>query len=220
MNTKVSTRNPWVTNQLLEKLLARLRDTGTADEKVLDAMRQVPRHLFVDSAIAHRAYDDSVLPIGFGQTISKPSIVALMTQTVVSAPQRRRVLEIGTGCGYQTGVLSRIFSRVFTIERIGSLVESARKNLASLGISNVDFNHSDGNFGWIEYAPYDAVVVTAGAQFLPHALMKQTRSGGRLVAPIGSGDTQELVLVTRKDGRWQEETIKPVRFVPLLSGVE
>lgn len=210
--------NPLVTNQLSESLLRQLQDCGVTDEKVLRAIREIPRHIFVDDAISHRAYDDSVLPIGFGQTISKPSIVGLMTQMVMAVSQRRRVLEIGTGCGYQTAVLSRVFSRVYTVERIGKLVQSAKRNLEVLGVTNVDFMHGDGNFGWIDHAPYDAVVVTAGADLMPDALMKQTRSGGRIVAPIGSGDLQNLVLVTRVKGRWQEERIQPVKFVPLLSG--
>ena len=205
---------------MLAKLLVEVKAERHIDEKVIQAIREVPRHLFVDEAIAHRAYEDCVLPIGFGQTISKPSIVALMSQMAMQTSSKRCVLEIGTGCGYQTAVLSKLFSRVCTIERICPLMDSAQEHLGMLGIDNVEFKHGDGNLGWIEHAPFDAVLVTAGAERMPEALLKQTRSGGRIVGPVGAGQTQELVLVTRKNGLWQQESIKPVKFVPLLRGVE
>lgn len=206
------------------RLVARLREAGIADERVLEAIASVPRHIFVDEALAHRAYEDSALPIGHGQTISQPYVVAAMTAAILGDdPQAndgpRRVLEIGTGCGYQTAILATLVDRVFTVERIGSLLERARDHLGTLGIRNVRYRHADGNLGWREEAPFDAVLVTAGATHVPDAVMEQMAEGAALVIPVGHGDVQELKRLERVGDAWRQETIEHVRFVPMLRGV-
>lgn len=206
------------------RLVARLRKAGIADERVLDAIASVPRHIFVDEALAHRAYEDSALPIGHGQTISQPYVVAAMTAAILGeGPGNggpRRVLEIGTGCGYQTAILATLVERVFTMERIGSLLERARDRLGALGIRNVRFRHADGNVGWREEAPFDAVLVTAGATHVPDAVMEQVADGATLVIPVGNGDVQELKRLERMGDAWRQETLEHVRFVPMLRGVQ
>ena len=206
------------------RLVARLRKAGIADERVLDAIASTPRHIFVDEALAHRAYEDSALPIGHGQTISQPYVVAAMTAAILGeGPGNggpRRVLEIGTGCGYQTAILATLVERVFTMERIGSLLERARDRLGALGIRNVRFRHADGNVGWREEAPFDAVLVTAGATHVPDAVMEQVADGATLVIPVGNGDVQELKRLERVGDAWRQETLEHVRFVPMLRGVQ
>ncbi|MYD97100.1 MAG: protein-L-isoaspartate(D-aspartate) O-methyltransferase [Gammaproteobacteria bacterium] len=206
------------------RLVARLRKAGIADERVLDAIASVPRHIFVDEALAHRAYEDSALPIGHGQTISQPYVVAAMTAAVLGKGSGnggpRRVLEIGTGCGYQTAILATLVERVFTMERIGSLLERARDRLGALGIRNVRFRHADGNGGWREEAPFDAILVTAGATHVPDAVMEQVADGATLVMPVGNGDVQELKRLERMGDAWRQETLEHVRFVPMLRGVQ
>lgn len=207
------------------RLVARLRKAGIADERVLDAIASIPRHIFVDEALAHRAYEDSALPIGHGQTISQPYVVAAMTRALLGeGPQAdggpRRVLEIGTGCGYQTAILASLVDRVFTMERIGSLLERARDRLGVLGIRNVRFRHADGNLGWREEAPFDAVLVTAGATHVPDAVMEQVADGATLVIPVGNGDVQALKRLQRVGDAWRQETLEHVRFVPMLRGVQ
>lgn len=206
------------------RLVGRLRKAGIADERVLDAIASVPRHIFVDEALAHRAYEDSALPIGHGQTISQPYVVAAMTAAVLGEGTGnggpRRVLEIGTGCGYQTAILASLVERVFTMERIGSLLERARDRLGALGIRNVRFRHADGNLGWREEAPFDAVLVTAGATHVPDAVMEQVADGATLVIPVGNGDVQELKRLERVGDAWRQETLEHVRFVPMLRGVQ
>lgn len=205
------------------RLVARLRKAGIADERVLDAIASTPRHIFVDEALAHRAYEDSALPIGHGQTISQPYVVAAMTAAILGEGPKngpRRVLEIGTGCGYQTAILATLVERVFTMERIGSLLERARDRLGTLGIRNVRFRHADGNVGWREEAPFDAVLVTAGATHVPDAVMEQVADGAPLVIPVGNGDVQELKRLERMGDAWRQETLEHVRFVPMLRGVQ
>lgn len=206
------------------RLVGRLRKAGIADERVLDAIASVPRHIFVDEALAHRAYEDSALPIGHGQTISQPYVVAAMTAAVLGEGTGnggpRRVLEIGTGCGYQTAILASLVERVFTMERIGSLLERARDRLGALGIRNVRFRHADGNLGWREEAPFDAVLVTAGATHVPDAVIEQVADGATLVIPVGNGDVQELKRLERVGDAWRQETLEHVRFVPMLRGVQ
>lgn len=206
------------------RLVGRLRKAGIADERVLDAIASVPRHIFVDEALAHRAYEDSALPIGHGQTISQPYVVAAMTAAVLGEGTGnggpRRVLEIGTGCGYQTAILASLVERVFTMERIGSLLERARDRLGALGIRNVRFRHADGNLGWREEAPFDAVLVTAGATHVPDAVMEQVADGASLVIPVGNGEVQELKRLERVGDAWRQETLEHVRFVPMLRGVQ
>ena len=203
-----------------ERLVSRLRDEGIADENVLDAIRTVPRHIFVDEALASRAYEDIALPIGMGQTISQPFIVALMSQAAVAAPVPSRVLEIGTGCGYQTAVLASLVSRVYTVERIELLLTRARQRLRALEMHNVWFKHGDGNAGWVECGPFDAVLVTAAPHHLPEKLVEQLAVGGRLVIPIGDSRQQWLKVFTRTESGVNEDTIADVSFVPMLRGRE
>ena len=201
-----------------ERLVSRLRDEGITDENVLDAIRDVPRHIFVDEALASRAYEDIALPIGLGQTISQPFIVALMTQATVAAPAPSRVLEIGTGCGYQTAVLASLVSRVYTVERIGLLLARARERLRALEVNNVWFRHGDGNAGWPECEPFDAVLATAAPPRVPEQLVRQLVVGGRLVIPIGDSHRQSLKVFTRTESGVSEDTIADVSFVPMLRG--
>ena len=201
-----------------ERLVSRLRDEGITNENVLDAIRSVPRHIFVDEALASRAYEDIALPIGMGQTISQPFIVALMSQAAVAAPVPSRVLEIGTGCGYQTAVLASLVARVYTVERIELLLTRARQRLRALEMNNVRFKHDDGNDGWAECGPFDAVLVTAAPLRLPEKLVEQLVVGGRLVIPIGDSRRQRLKLFTRTQSGVSEDTIADVSFVPMLRG--
>ena len=201
-----------------ERLVSRLREDGITDESVLDAIRSVPRHIFVDEALASRAYEDIALPIGMGQTISQPFIVALMTQVIVASPIPSRVLEIGTGCGYQTAVLASLVSRVYTVERIEVLLTRARQRLRVLGVSNVWFKHGDGSAGWPECEPFDAVLATAAPPRLPGKLVDQLVVGGRLVIPIGDSRRQWLKVFTRTESGVEENTIADVSFVPMVRG--
>jgi len=203
-----------------DRLIERLRDTGIRDERVLNAIRTVPRHLFVDEALATRAYEDTALPIGHGQTISQPWVVARMTEALFEdgrAP--KKVLEVGTGSGYQATVLAALGVEVHTVERIGDLLRIARKRFRSLGL-NVRSKHDDGRIGWAENGPYDGILVTAGAPALVEALAEQLAPGGTLVAPVGAASAQQLVML-RKDaaGAISRSELGPVVFVPLLSGM-
>ena len=201
-----------------ERLVSRLRDQGISDESVLDAIRSVPRHIFVDEALASRAYEDIALPIGMEQTISQPFIVALMTQATVAAPVPRRVLEVGTGCGYQTAVLASLVSRVYTVERIELLLARARQRLRALEVGNVWFRHGDGSMGWPECAPFDAALVTAAPPRLPEKLVEQIVLGGRIVIPVGDSRGQWLKVYTRTESGVDEDAIADVSFVPMLRG--
>lgn len=203
-----------------ERLVSRLRAGGISDENVLDAIRSVPRHIFVDEALASRAYEDIALPIGMGQTISQPFIVALMTQALMSAPAPSYVLEIGTGCGYQTAVLASLVTRVYTVERIELLLSRARQRLRALEMSNIWFKHGDGNAGWVEFGPFDAVLVSAAPVRLPEALVEQLVIGGRLVMPVGDDRRQQLKVFTRTEAGVHEDTIADVNFVPMLRGTQ
>ena len=201
-----------------DRLIERLRDNGIRDERVLNAIRTVPRHLFVDEALATRAYEDTALPIGHGQTISQPFIVARMTE-VLLATKPRRVLEIGTGSGYQGAVLAALGLEVFTVERIGELLRTARKRFRTLGL-HLRSKHDDGRIGWPEEGPFDAIIVTAAAPALVDALTEQLAVGGTLVAPVGGASGQNLLRL-RKDaeGGIEQTDLGPVIFVPLLSGL-
>lgn len=199
------------------RLLERLREQGIGNEEVLAAMGAVPRHIFVDEALASRAYEDTALPIGFGQTISHPFTVARMTEILFADARPEKVLEIGTGCGYQAAVLSRLAKEVFTVERIAPLMAKARKHLQELRVNNVRFKHSDGGMGLPEAAPYDAILVTAAATHVPHDLLGQLKPGGRLVIPVGARE-QRLVLIEHMGTEYRETTLEAVRFVPLLAG--
>ena len=201
-----------------DRLVQRLRDQGITNLAVLDRIRNVPRHLFVDEALGSRAYEDTALPIGFGQTISQPYIVARMTEALLEGGPLHSVLEVGTGCGYQTAVLAPLVERVYTIERIEPLLTRARERLKELGVRNVRFRHGDGSLGWKAHAPYEGILVAAAPLTVPDALLKQLRVGGRLIVPLGPEGEQELVRFTRREQRIERESLGAVAFVPLLGG--
>jgi len=203
-----------------ERLIARLREEGIESEAVLNRIREVPRHLFVDEALSSRAYEDTALPIGHGQTISQPYVVAKMTEAVIAGGRPSKVLEIGTGCGYQTAVLAGLAGTVYTVERIGPLIKRARERLAKLGIHNVRFRHGDGWQGWKANAPYDAIIVTAAPPETPAALLEQLADGGRLVIPVGPRSHQELLEIRRVGNQFEESLLGHVIFVPLLPGLD
>ncbi len=202
-----------------DRLVQRLREQGIANLAVLDRIRNVPRHIFVDEALGSRAYEDTALPIGYGQTISQPYIVARMTEALLQGGTAENVLEVGTGCGYQTAVLAPLVGRLYTIERIEPLLARARERLKQLGIRNVRFRHGDGTLGWSAHAPYDGILVAAAPLTVPEALIKQLKVGGRLIVPIGPEGEQELVRLTRGEPRVERESLGPVAFVPLLGGI-
>ncbi|NEX16101.1 MAG: protein-L-isoaspartate O-methyltransferase [Halochromatium sp.] len=206
-----------------ERLVQRLLATGIQNKAVIEALRQVPRHLFVEEALASRAYEDSSLPIGWGQTISQPYMVARMTEALLEAGPVQRVLEVGTGSGYQTAVLAALAQRVYSVERISALQARAEQRLRALKLRNLRLRHGDGSAGWAEYAPFEGILVTAAASGIPRQLAEQLAPGGRLVLPIDSGRGQVLVrLIKKRRGRcpgYQHEVLEPVTFVPLLSGV-
>ena len=201
-----------------DRLVQRLRDQGIASATVLERIRNVPRHIFVDEALGSRAYEDTALPIGFGQTISQPYIVARMTEALLEAGPADNVLEVGTGCGYQTAVLAPLVKRVSTIERIEPLLARARERLKELGIRNVRFRHGDGSLGWKTQGPFDGILVAAAPLAVPEALLKQLKPGGRLIVPIGPEGEQELVRFTRREQRIEREALASVAFVPLVGG--
>jgi len=203
-----------------ERLVQRLQEQGIADQRVLDRIRSVPRHLFMDEALASRAYEDTALPIGFGQTISQPFVVAKMTEALLSAGAAPKVLEIGTGCGYQTAVLSPLVGEVYTIERIAPLLGRARRTLRELRIRNVNFRHDDGNIGWPARAPFDGILLTAAPHTVPQALFDQLKLGGCLIAPVGAEGRQELFRYTKGETRIDRLSLGAVSFVPLVSGLQ
>lgn len=202
-----------------DRLVDRLREKGINDVRVLDAMRIVPRHLFVDEAIATRAYEDTALPIGHGQTISQPYVVARMTEALLHSSDVEQVLEIGSGSGYQAAVLSRLVERVVSVERIGALAEQARARLRALHYRNVEIVHADGEWGWTQGAPYDAIMVTAAPDRVPKQLLSQLGDGGTLVIPVGGrGDTQRLLRIVRDGDETTQDELDLVSFVPFLQG--
>ena len=201
-----------------DRLVQRLREQGITNLAVLERIRNVPRHIFVDEALGSRAYEDTALPIGFGQTISQPYIVARMTAALLEGGPADNVLEVGTGCGYQTAVLAPLVKRVNTIERIEPLLTRARERLKELGIRNVRFRHGDGSLGWKAHAPFDGMLVAAAPLAVPEQLLKQLNVGGRLIVPIGPEGQQQLVRFTRREQRIERESLGPVAFVPLLGG--
>lgn len=206
-----------------ERLIERLRAEGIRNPAVLDRVRAVPRHLFVDEALASRAYEDTALPIGFGQTISQPYIVAAMTEALIEGTEGKkltRVLEIGTGCGYQTAVLAPLVQHIYSVERIQALLQRARGVLASLRIPNVSLRHADGWHGWRSQAPFQAILVAAAPELVPPELYEQLDEGGRMVIPIGARGHQTLLRVTRAGGEFRREELLPVSFVPFVEGTE
>lgn len=202
------------------RMIERLHAQGIFTPRVLEAMASVPRHLFVDEALASRAYEDTALPIGFGQTISQPYTVARMTELIVGRRRPAKVLEVGTGSGYQTAILARLAGTVYTVERIEALQKKARFRLYELKIYNVKYEHSDGSWGWPKYAPYDAIVVTAAVREIPDALLKQLGPGGVLVIPVSQGKDQILKRITCTAAGYEVEAIERVRFVPLIEGID
>lgn len=204
------------------KLIEELRKQGVTDERVLAAMQKIPRHEFVEEAWRGEAYRNKPLPIGQAQTISQPWVVGLMTQLLLEpsaeCPARKRVLEIGTGSGYQTAVLAEVFEAVYSVERIKALSEVARVRLRGLGYRNIHFGYADGTQGWATHGPYDAIIVTAAAAEVPKALVEQLDRGGRLVIPVGPERAQQLRVVDRSGARFLSRDVTPVSFVPLLDG--
>ena len=202
-----------------DRLIDRLRDKGIQNQNVLEVMRSTPRHIFVDEAMATRAYEDTALPIGHGQTISQPYIVARMTEALLDTGSLERVMEIGTGSGYQTAILSRLVRRVYSVERIEALQHQARLRFQELGLRNIRLKYSDGNWGWEDYAPYDGILVTAAPAQVPKPLFEQLKVGGRLVIPVGEQQgEQQLLVVTRTVDGFDSTHLDLVSFVPLLGG--
>jgi protein-L-isoaspartate(D-aspartate) O-methyltransferase len=202
-----------------DRLVQRLRDQGIKSLDVLDRIRNMPRHIFVDEALSSRAYEDTALPIGFGQTISQPYIVARMTEALLEGGPLQNVLEIGTGCGYQTAVLAGLVGKISTIERIEPLLKRAKERLKDLGIKNVRFRHGDGSAGWASQAPFDGILVAAAPLRVPEALLEQLALGGRLIMPVGPEGQQELIRFTKREQKVDRQSLGPVSFVPLLGGV-
>ncbi len=202
-----------------ERMINRLMEQGIRSNKVLDVIRNTPRHIFMDEALASRAYEDTALPIGYNQTISQPYIVAKMTELLLASSGRlEKVLEIGTGCGYQTAILAQLVNHVYSVERIAPLQKKAKDRLWGLKLKNVSYLYSDGGWGWQDHAPYDGILVAAAPPEIPEMLLQQMAVGGVMVIPIGKGSSQQLQRVTRTEGGYEVERLEPVVFVPFLSG--
>ena len=201
------------------RMVERLRTQGIRDEIVLSIMADVPRHVFVDEALASRAYEDMALPLGFGQTISSPYTVARMTELARAAPSITRVLEIGTGCGYQAAILARIAKEVYSIERVAGLISKARKHFRELRILNVRLRHGDGHTGMPEVAPFGVIIMTAAATHVPRELMEQLMVGGRMILPMMQSGEQRLCMIERTQNGYMEKKMDAVKFVPLLPGL-
>lgn len=208
-----------ISQRTRQRLIRTLQDSGIRDQRVLDAMLKVPRHHFVDEALISRAYDNTPLPIGFGQTISQPYIVARMTELLLAGGSCQQVLEIGVGCGYQTAILAELVTQVYGIERINKLLERGRENLRALGYHNVRLKYDDGMVGWPRYAPFDGIIVAAASAEVPPELLQQLQPGGRLIIPIGSSRMQYLTLYERKAFGIHIQQLEAVTFVPLLEGL-
>lgn len=221
MNSTINLRGIGMTSQRTrERLVQRLMDDGIVAQDVLQVIRNTPRHLFVDEALASRAYENVSLPIGHGQTISQPYTVARMTEALLAAGPLNKVLEVGTGSGYQTAVLAQLVREVHTVERIRALQAVARSRLAALHLANVRYHYSDGAWGWAEHAPYDGILVTAAPMETPASLLEQLAVGGRMVIPTGGANSQQLWLYTRTPEGYEREPLNQVRFVALRGGRE
>ena len=204
-----------------ERLISRLIEQGITNQKVLDVIRMTPRHIFLDEALSHRAYEDTALPIGFAQTLSQPYIVARMTEILLSQGPLKKVLEIGTGSGYQAAVLAQLTEQVYSVERIEPLLNKAKQRFRKLGLSNISAHLSDGCFGWEKQAPYDGIITTAAPQSIPESLLDQLAPNGILVIPVGSEDDQDLSVVRRVGSscEFDQTIVEKVKFVPLLGGL-
>ena len=202
-----------------ERLIRQLRAQGIQNPEILEVMRTIPRHLFIDEALSNHAYTNHALPIGYGQTISQPYIVARMTEALLSQGHLDNVLEVGTGCGYQTAVLAQLVNRVYSVERIKRLCDKTRKRLKLLGMSNVQCHYSDGHWGWIEHAPYSGIIVTAAPINVPAALLDQLALGGCLIIPVGVNGHQRLLKIIRTRTHYEQHTLDDVNFVPLREGL-
>ena len=203
-----------------DRLATALIEMGIQSEPILDVIRKIPRHFFIDEALASRAYENTALPIGFNQTISQPYIVAKMTEVLVKNKELENVLEIGTGCGYQTVVMAQFAKYVYTVERIDGLLIRARERFQKLNCNNIRTKHSDGNIGWPAHGPYDGIIVAAAPVGVPKALVEQLAMDGRLVIPVGKPGKQKLLLITRTEYDYTEQYIDSVSFVPMLAGVD
>ena len=203
-----------------DRLVQRLQEEGISNMQVLEVIRSTPRHIFVDEALASRSYEDTALPIGHGQTISQPYVVARMTAALLESGPLNRVLEVGTGSGYQAAVMAPLAGEVYSVERIQPLLDQARARLTELQLRNVRLKHSDGSWGWPEFAPYDAIIATAAPEQVPEALLQQLAIGGRLVMPVGPQGVQELILLTRTEDGFDRQVLDKVSFVPMLGGTQ
>ena len=201
------------------RLIAKLREMGIVSEDILSVIMNTPRHIFVDEALASRAYENIALPIGYNQTISQPYIVARMIEVLLSAGGIKNVLEVGTGCGYQTAILAQLVRRVYSIERIDALLKKARQKLHLLQCNHVRVKYGDGNMGWPQYAPFDGIIVSAAPTGVPEILPEQLAMNGRMVIPVGSLGKQQLLLITRRETGFEEERLDMVSFVPMLEGI-
>ena len=201
------------------RLVQRLRDSGIKNQQVLDVMASTPRHIFIDEALAHRAYEDTALPIGNGQTISQPYIVAKMTELLLASGPLNNVLEVGMGSGYQTAILAPLVKKLYSVERIEPLFNKARQRIRQLKLNNVSFKLSDGHWGWPEAGPYDGIIAAAAPEDIPQGLLDQMADGGRMILPVG-GEKQSLVLVIRNGDKWTKKVLEDVKFVPFLAGIK
>lgn len=202
-----------------DRLIGTLRAMGIKSDKVLDVIKNTPRHIFVDEALSSRAYENTALPIGHNQTISQPYIVARMTEALVNGERPGKVLEVGTGCGYQTAILAQLADKVYSVERIDALLGKARVRMHQLRLRNVKLRHGDGNLGWPEHAPYDGIIVSAAPVGVPETLLQQLAINGRLVIPVGKMGQQKLLSITHTEEGYQEQQLDLVSFVPMLEGV-
>ncbi len=219
MNTATLTGIGMTSQRTRTRMVERLREQGIRDARVLHAMGLVPRHIFIEQALANRAYDDTALPLGFGQTISQPYVVARMIEILIAGRELGKTLEIGAGCGYQAAILGVLSQQVFAVERVAPLLARARDNLKQLKLSRIRLKHADGNLGLPEAAPFDTIILAAAAADVPQTLLGQLAPGGRLVMPLGSAE-QVISLVERSESGFVETRFDAVRFVPLLPGVE
>lgn len=201
------------------RLVQRLRERGIENTQVLDVISSTPRHIFIDEALAHRAYEDTSLPIGNGQTISQPYIVAKMTELLLADGPLHNVLEVGTGSGYQTAILAPLVKKLYSVERIEPLLNKARQRIKQLKLNNVSLKLSDGHWGWPQSGPYDGIIAAAAPENIPQGLLDQMADGGRMILPVG-GEKQSLVLVTRNGNSWTRKILQDVKFVPFLPGIK